>query len=277
MKRLGAVLLLMAASIDAEYTGATGSRIYYEASGQGTTAVVLIHGWSCDATFWRFQVSELSKHFKVLAIDLPGHGKSDKPDVPYTAKLFSGAVQSAMDANGIQRAVLAGHSMGSLVIRQVIAEAPERVLGVVSIDGSIVRTLPESFIKQVEERVSSMRGPEGLETRRKLIESMFTSATPPELRSEILAKMLATPSHVAASAMDRMVNEPAWRTLAPITAPALALNKKSEGLQNRRVHEEVFKNLQYVELEGVSHFLHMEQPRKVNDIITQFLRGSVPR
>jgi pimeloyl-ACP methyl ester carboxylesterase len=171
---------------------------------------------------------------------------------------------------------MGGHSMGSLVIRQVIADAPERVLGVVSVDGSIVRTLPESFIKQVQERVSSMRGPGHIELRRKLIESMFTNATPAELRTEILARMIATPPHVAASAMDKMVNEPAWRTLEPITLPALAINKKSEAPQNKRVHQEVFHNLDYVELDGVSHFLHMEQPRVVNDLITRFVGSKVP-
>ena len=59
-------------TIDAE----DGVRISYTSEGHGEPAIVFIHGWTCDHTHWRFQVPEFSKWFRVITIDLPGHGAS---------------------------------------------------------------------------------------------------------------------------------------------------------------------------------------------------------
>ena len=57
-----------------------GARVHYVSHGKGEDALVLIHGWtqSIDAA-WRDQIPEFAKHYRVIALDLPGHGKSDKP------------------------------------------------------------------------------------------------------------------------------------------------------------------------------------------------------
>ncbi len=53
-----------------------GVRISYTSEGHGEPAIVFLHGWTCDHTHWRFQVPEFRKSFRVIAIDLPGHGSS---------------------------------------------------------------------------------------------------------------------------------------------------------------------------------------------------------
>lgn len=174
-----------------------GHKIRYETAGpRHGTAVVLIHGWACDSSFWRLQVPELARRFRVLAVDLPGHGKSDKPPLDYDGPLFAKAVRAAMDAEKINRAVLVGHSMGTEIAGRLLYEAPDRVIALVSVDGVVMRTSPAG----TKEWAASMRGPSGVEVRRKFIQEMFTPATPPDLRHEIAARMLATPPHVAASA-----------------------------------------------------------------------------
>jgi hypothetical protein len=61
-----------------------GGRVHYRSYGSGREAIVFIHGWTCNLTFWNGQIPELSKRTRVLAVDLPGHGESDKPQVSYT-------------------------------------------------------------------------------------------------------------------------------------------------------------------------------------------------
>ena len=77
---------------DAKYDGA---RVHYESHGKGKEAVVFIHGWSCDLTFWRGQAPVYDAH-RSLLIDLPGHGQSDKPDVSYTPERFARAIEAVM-------------------------------------------------------------------------------------------------------------------------------------------------------------------------------------
>src|SRR5258706_16484654 len=100
-----AVLLttsLMAA--DVTYDGA---KVHYESYGKGKDAVVFIHGWTCDTTFWRGQAPIYETH-RALLIDLPGHGQSAKPDVPYTQERFARAVEAVMRPAGGRRAGLVG-------------------------------------------------------------------------------------------------------------------------------------------------------------------------
>jgi pimeloyl-ACP methyl ester carboxylesterase len=263
--KIAALTLLFLAIAQAQFVRLDGHKIKYETAGpRHGTAVVLIHGWACDSSFWRLQVPELARRFRVLAVDLPGHGKSDKPPLDYDGPLFAKAVRAAMDAEKINRAVLVGHSMGTEIAGRLLYEAPDRVIALVSVDGVVMRTSPAG----TKEWAASMRGPSGVEVRRKFIEEMFTPATPPDLRHEIAARMSATPPHVAASAME---HSPRWDFRDPVTKPVLAINTSRNSERRRRIHEEVFTDIEYVEMEQVGHFLHMEKPAEVNAKLMEFI------
>src|SRR5216684_1531260 len=108
------------------YAALDGNRIHYQSYGKGREALVLIHGWSCNLDFWRDLIPDLSRRSRVIAIDLPGHGKSDKPQVAYTMDLFARAVDAVMREAGVKRAVFVGHSMGTPVMRQFYRKYPQK-------------------------------------------------------------------------------------------------------------------------------------------------------
>src|SRR5262249_28266736 len=56
-------------------------KIHYKALGKGDTTLVLVHGWSCNLSFWKEQIGDLEKKVQLVLIDLPGHGKSDRPKI----------------------------------------------------------------------------------------------------------------------------------------------------------------------------------------------------
>src|SRR5258707_15599034 len=112
--RLLMVSLWLASSLSAADATYDGSRVHYEDYGKGKEAIVFIHGWTCDLTFWREQAPVYKKH-RALLIDLPGHGESDKPEVDYTQERFARAVEAVMRDAGVDRATLVVHSMGGTV------------------------------------------------------------------------------------------------------------------------------------------------------------------
>src|SRR5262245_33933313 len=59
-------------------------RVHYQNYGNGKEAVVFVHGWSCNLNFWKANVPAFTKYSRVIAVDLPGHGESDKPQVTYS-------------------------------------------------------------------------------------------------------------------------------------------------------------------------------------------------
>src|SRR5262245_48888570 len=114
-----------------------GYRIHYIDIGVGERAVILIHGWTCDASFLRLQMHAFWESGRVIAVDLPGHGLSDKPRVAYTPARFSRAVQEVLKDAGVHSAVLVGHSMGAAVARQFLLDYPDVAAGIVIVDGAV--------------------------------------------------------------------------------------------------------------------------------------------
>ncbi len=96
-------------------------------AGDDKTPLVFIHGLSSYLGFWEYQLPELSRDRRVLALDLPGFGASGRPDAPYTPPWYGDVVVDWMDAIGLDRAVLVGHSMGGQIALTVALEHPERV------------------------------------------------------------------------------------------------------------------------------------------------------
>ena len=88
-----------------------GTPISYEVYGEGEPTLVFIHGWSCDARYWRAQVSHFSKKHRVVTLDLAGHGHSGFRRPPYTMRSFGEDVRAVTEATGSQEVILIGHSM----------------------------------------------------------------------------------------------------------------------------------------------------------------------
>lgn len=99
----------------------------YAKRGEGKTAVVLVHGFGGDLDNWLFTIDALAETATVYALDLPGHGQSTKALADPTLAGLSNAVQSFMEAVGIDSAHLIGHSMGGAVSIRTALDAPGRV------------------------------------------------------------------------------------------------------------------------------------------------------
>src|SRR5256714_7382879 len=104
-----------------------GVNIHYVCGGSGPP-LVLVHGLGSSAAVeFYFNLEPLAAHHRVLAIDLPGFGKSDKPVLDYTIDLFVKAVRDLMTSEGLERAAVMGVSMGGRVALGIALESPELV------------------------------------------------------------------------------------------------------------------------------------------------------
>ncbi len=91
-------------------------------------ALVLLHGWPSSSLLWRLLIPELSKHFFVLAPDLPGHGKSDKPEAAiYDLDLFRGFILDFFDAFDLKTAHLCVHDLGGMAGLSFAVRHPDRI------------------------------------------------------------------------------------------------------------------------------------------------------
>jgi len=249
------------------------NKVHYITAGSGDRTLFFIHGWSGNAKVWYEQAPVLASKAKLLFVDLPGHGQSDKPETRYTMDfLADGALAALRDAK-VQKATLVGHSMGVAVISRMYAKAPELVTGLVAVDGWLRR--PELTSEQIEQFVGPYRGPGYRDHTTRFIASMFPSGDTDAIRDWLVAEVLKTPQHVMASAMEQMFNtaEPNW-DLKKVDVPVIAINAPNPRWTAE--YEAYVKGLspksEYRVIEGVGHCLICERPAKFNPVFVELLQ-----
>ncbi len=287
--RIGPALLLAAVLLSgtaiagpleaapSQFASLDGTRVHYKSLGPGTRALVFIHGWTCDMTFWRGQVPAFDGKIRMVLLDLPGHGRSDKPRVPYTMDFFARSVDAVLREAGVAKAVLVGHSMGTPVARQFYRLHPEKTLGIVDVDGMLHMDFKRG---ESEELAARYTGPDWKQKQIGAIEGMFSPATTPAMRERILATMTSAPQYVVAGAYEGIFDPAVW-TDDPIQVPVLAIYARSpfRTPEHEAAIRKVAPDLKIVYMEGVGHFLQMEKPAEVNAAIRAFLTGHgwIPR
>jgi pimeloyl-ACP methyl ester carboxylesterase len=105
-------------------------QIYYEEYGEGQ-ALIMILGIGQDTATWEFQISDFSKHFRLILLDNRDSGKSSSCSETYTTETMARDILGLMDHLRIARAHLLGTSMGGMIAQQVALIAPERVISLV--------------------------------------------------------------------------------------------------------------------------------------------------
>ena len=116
------------------FTVSDGVRLAYHQVGSGDPPIVFIHGGFGNRTGFTLQEEYFSPDHRCLAIDLRGHGESDKPDELYTMDKFADEVGEWLRHLGLRRPILVGHSMGGQVVISVAARHPELVGAIASLD-----------------------------------------------------------------------------------------------------------------------------------------------
>lgn len=245
-----------------------GAKVAYSAVGQGRTAVVLIHGWTCDRTFWDDQVRALQGNYRVIALDLPGHGASG-PAPDYSMKRFARAVEAVLREEKIAQAVLASHSMGGAVMLEFARLCPEKVLGIIAVDAFFPGAEAAKGLAALAARFD---GPGARQAREEMMRSMFTAATGPEVQRKILDVMLGAPAETAAGAMRGLADPAVWRQDS-IAVPFIEITTAGNTMFTLEAVRTRFPRAELVRVPGAGHFLHMEKPAEVNRIMLAWLKA----
>jgi pimeloyl-ACP methyl ester carboxylesterase len=246
-----------------------GAKVHYTDYGAGENALVFVHGWSCDETFWASQAPALGAKFRVITIDLPGHGQSDKPQIAYTMDLYARAIDAVLRDAKVKGATLVGHSNGTPVIRQYYRKFPEKTRALVIVEGAL---RPFGDKAMMEKFVAQLKAPNYEENTGKMIDGITSPIQDAAMREKIKTAMLRTPQYVAASEMEATLDPELWKP-DKINVPVLMILAKQPfwSAEYEQFVRGIVPDLDYQVWEGVSHFLMMEQPAKFNAALIAFL------
>jgi len=250
-----------------------GAKIYWKSTGNGRQDVILVHGWTCDDSSWAEQVPVLWRTYRVVTLDLPGHGQSGMPNGTWSMELFARAVEAVRAEAKIDKAVLVGHSMGTPVIRKYALMYPEHVSGLVLVDGLV--QIPNPSAAAGPPRAGGpgpMTGPDGLKAREAMIRGMFGPLTTPPLQQHIMKMMMGAPEATAAGAMAATQDRTQWSD-KPITVPVLAVYAGTRPLASETAVKTLYPSAEYHQIPETAHFLMMERPTEFNRLLVAFLES----
>jgi len=172
--------------------GKHAAKLFYSDSGTGRN-VMLLHGWTCDSHDWSWQLPALESRYRVVAVDLRGHGRSETtPSGSYMPGDYAADIEALLETGFPGKPfVLIGHSMGGQIAARLAKQRPDLVEAVISIDGSLGFSdrLAPVFRKTVEE----LRSGNPSEVGPALFSGFYDKATDPALKRWHARRLQGTP------------------------------------------------------------------------------------
>jgi len=253
-------------------TSADGTAINSYEHGQEGPVLVFVHGWSCDASYWREQVEYFKDKYRIVLIDLAGHGHSGSGRENYTMEAFGQDVKAVVESVGAEKVVLIGHSMGALVIAEAARLMPEKVIGLVAVDD-----LQNVEYPLGEEQFKEMTAPFKKDFKqgvRGFVTGMLRSDNSP-VNEWVISDMSLTEPRVALSAINGSLGGYLTGDVAKLfdglDVPVVAVNTDlwPTDVEANRRH---IRDFELIELDGLDHFLMLKAPERFNPALEQAVK-----
>jgi sigma-B regulation protein RsbQ len=242
---------------------ADGTELHYDVTGTSDTALVFVHGWMGNGTWWDAQRDAFAGAYRVVTIDLAGHGRSAVRATP-TAEAYAADIVAVINAVAAPRTILVGHSMSGAYALLAAPQLPS-VVAVILID-----TVKNLDAQPPPEQVSSMlamyRVDYAASVRDVLPKFLFAPRTPAKVASRLRHEFLQTTGDNAAALLEPLYRCDLRDAARHVRVPVRGIGtdaSPSDVAANRRY----FTDYDYVSLAGYGHYPMLEAPHEFNDLL----------
>jgi pimeloyl-ACP methyl ester carboxylesterase len=241
----------------------------YTVQGKGEPALVFVHCWSCDKSYWKNQVPYFEKNYTVVTLDLAGHGDSGLGRKNWTIESFGADVAAVVKALDLNRVILIGHSMGGPVIIEAARLMPDRVIGLVGVDTfrDFAQRFPEDQQKAfLDPLTANFEG-----TTDRFVRSMFPDNADSALVAGIAADMASEPAEVGIGAMKSIINYDPVPALKELKIPIRCINA-DKWPTNVEGNKKLAYSFEVKFMPGRGHFVHLEDPATFNGLLAETIQ-----
>ena len=246
----------------------------FEDAGAGDPAVVLIHGWGFgNPSHLVPQFEHLAASRRAILLDLPGHGRSHPAPPGFGFTDCAAAIEGVLEARGIDKAVVCGHSFGGLLAVEVAAAYPSRIAGAILLDPA-----PLLFPAPVREMGARLAPALDSDAWQAALEGYFSMLLSPydrpEVRSRVLAELGDVPRALGAHLMRVGMAGDGAEALAKVQCPILLFSRAEQPVDRQRFME-LQPKAWIGQPVGTGHWLTISVPDQVNAVVDRFLEVAV--
>ncbi|MFB7815113.1 alpha/beta fold hydrolase [Paenibacillus chitinolyticus] len=255
------------------FTTIHGLKTFYEERGSGP-AVLLLHGFPLDHRMWQEQISALESNYRVIAPDLRGFGQSEPHKDLITLEHMADELLLLLDQLQVEKAVLAGFSMGGYAAFSLLRKAPNRFNGLI-----LANTRPDA--DPLEGQINRMKmaaslleqGPQA--ASKAMIPKLLSEGEGSGLASEIQDQINGmSPLGLVHASLAMAFRKDSTELLSTIQAPTLVIGGEKDSITPPSIMKKMadsIPNATYSEIKDSAHLTVREHPDQVNKAITDFL------
>lgn len=251
----------------------TGVELHYGTQGPASgEPIILLHGYPDSWFSYSGILPLLSTKYRIYVLDQRGFGDSERPASGYEMPDLANDVLEFMDAKGIKKANIVGHSMGSFVAQHVAAAAPERVSRLVLVGSAA--SLHNEVVRELHKAVSDLRDPIPVTFVREFQESTVFRPVPVEYMDRVVKESLKLPARVWQALINGFLAKNANAELGKISAPTLVIWGEKDSIFSRSEQDSLLSALPkavfkiYLE---TGHDPHWERPEQFVKDLEEFI------
>lgn len=248
---------------------------YVEQGRKNGPVVVFLHGYTDSHHTWDLNLPRLPRSFHAYALDQRGHGDSSRPGCCYSQSDFAADVVAFLDAVGVERATLVGHSMGSFIAQQVALEYPERVDALVLV-GSAPTVAGNPVALGLQEAVDTLTDPVDPAFIREFQSGTFYRPVPDSYLDTLVSESGKVPARVWQAALSGLIAEDHSARLGEISVPTLVVSGDQDGffsVADGQALAAAIPGATFVLYTGTGHGIHAEQPQRFGHELQRFLKS----
>lgn len=250
------------------------TQIAYEIHGDNDRAIVFVHGWLCNRSFWKDQIKHFANDYTVVAIDLRGHGQSSSEIENLSINAFAQDVIAVTASLGLSDVTLVGHSLGGLVVLETARLNAINLQGVVLVDELEGEDLFYSYFYKIGAWLMLKFGYDGVIDS--MVEELYRSPATHDLAKEISDAMKETRPEIGINSLFGeghyfdYINNNISEALEDVSIPIGIFNAGDAPLKHNfyNVNQEL---LITKSIPNSSHFLMMEQSTEFNEVLESIL------
>ncbi|QRG67996.1 alpha/beta fold hydrolase [Brevibacillus choshinensis] len=248
---------------------------YVEAGPPDAPVLILLHGLTDSSRSWSLSLPKLAENYHVYVLDQRGHGDSDAPDSPYRLSDFAEDVISFMDALSIEKASIAGHSMGSFVAQLIAITHPQCVTNLVLV-GSADKTAGNETLDWLWENIQQFQG----KVDPAFLEEWTSTPTPvdPEFLARLKEETAAVPVYVWKHATQMLMTEDFSAHLSEIKVPTFIIWGEQDAVfpyEDQVRLQAAIPQAKFQSYPDVGHNIQWEIPQQIGEDIASFVKENL--